>query len=531
MMQNSNENNVLPNRTKVDKFIIDSHIGHGGYGEIYAVYDENQNGPYAMKVEMKSAKKHGLTEEIHYLKMLRGSSMFPAFYTSGETNDLRYFIMELLGPSISVIRRSLPEQRYSKLTATILAKEMLKCIEELHKRGYVHRDIKPGNFLIRPNRSSPVVLIDFGLSKRFLDRETGKPIPPRQNPGFIGTCSFASVNAHEGKELGRRDDIISWLYTAIEMVEKKLPWPGSKDRDKTYRLKQTIKPLELFRSLPRAFSTIYMKTIDLTFYDCPPYQNFYRQLDKAINELGGFGKPFDWEYLPEHTINVISPIPLDMGPLTHTDNEGESPNAQDPNARLPASKPKPARKSTGGNEEDGKAQSPSKEQNRDENERDNTTQEERPSKQAAKSKSSNSRKKGSLSKPDSTPQQSSNNGSGLNEGQTPEELEQMRTTDPIVSPPMEIAAATQENLQDDQNAQTTPEPEDPHTKPSRTAGTSGDKSESVNNTKALSGQKTPEQPTTNSAKVETPDNLPQTKKSKEKMKPDKEPGCKACNIC
>ena len=321
MAQNANENNVLPNKTKVDHFIIESHIGHGGYGEIYSVYDDNHKGPYAMKVEMKSAKKHGLIEEIHYLKLLRGSPMFPEYICNGETSELRYFIMELLGPSVSFIRRSLPDLRYSQLTATILAKEMLKCIEELHKRGYVHRDIKPGNFLIRPSRQNPIVLIDFGLSRRYADKDTNKPLPPRHNPGFIGTCSFASLNAHEGKELGRRDDIFSWIYTVIEMVDKRLPWPGSKDREKTYRLKQQIRPYDLCHSLPRAFTTIYLKTMGYQFEDKPDYQGFYKLLDKAIQDLGGYGKPFDWEKLPPETIARISAIPLDMGPL---DNSSDS---------------------------------------------------------------------------------------------------------------------------------------------------------------------------------------------------------------
>ena len=329
MAQNANENNVLPNKTKVDHYIIESHIGHGGYGEIYSVYDENHKGPWAMKVEMKSAKKHGLTEEIHYLKMLRGSPMFPEYICNGETNELRYFIMELLGPSVSFVRRSLPDLRYSQLTATILAKEMLKCIEELHKRGYVHRDIKPGNFLIRPNRQNPIVLIDFGLSRRYADRETMKPLPPRHNPGFIGTCSFASLNAHEGKELGRRDDIFSWIYTVIEMVDKRLPWPGSKDREKTYRLKQTIRPYDLCHSLPRAFTTIYVKTIGYQFEDKPDYQGFYKLLDKAIQDLGGYGKPFDWEKLPPETISRISAISLDMGPLNSTEADDKDNNKKE----------------------------------------------------------------------------------------------------------------------------------------------------------------------------------------------------------
>ncbi|KAK8860564.1 hypothetical protein M9Y10_012229 [Tritrichomonas musculus] len=312
MTQNSKKSHILPNKTKIDHYIIDSHIGHDSNGEIYTVYDERHEGPWAMKVEMKNNKKHSLTEEIQCLQILRGSPMFPEYICNGETNELKYFIMELLGPPILLIRRSLPDLRFTQLTVTIMAKEMLKCIEELHKRGYIHRNIKPGHFLIRPNRQNPVVLIDFSSSRRYTDIKTGNLLPPRPNPGFSGSCSFSSMYAHEGKELGRRDDIFSWIFTVIQMVDKRLPWPGHKDPEKTYKIKQQIRPYDLCRSLPRVFTTIYIKTLGYLFEDEPDYQNFYKLLDKVIQDLGGYEKPFDWELLSPDVISHISSIPLDM---------------------------------------------------------------------------------------------------------------------------------------------------------------------------------------------------------------------------
>jgi serine/threonine protein kinase len=94
---------------------------------------------------------------------------------------------------------------------------MLRAIESFHGHGFLHRDIKPSNSLIRPSRKYPLALIDYGLSRPYCDCLTGNPIPPRHNPGFVGTSKYASINAHAGVELGRRDDLYSWFFSMVEL--------------------------------------------------------------------------------------------------------------------------------------------------------------------------------------------------------------------------------------------------------------------------------------------------------------------------
>jgi serine/threonine protein kinase len=140
---------VYPAGTKIDEWTIKDHIGHGGYGEIYEVSSRSCRTPVAMKVEPKDAKKQGMAEEIIFLTYLQDSPYFPRFICQGETDEIRYFVMELLGPSLSVVRRWMPRRRLTPLTATLVARDMLLSICELHTRGFVHRDIKPANFLFR----------------------------------------------------------------------------------------------------------------------------------------------------------------------------------------------------------------------------------------------------------------------------------------------------------------------------------------------------------------------------------------------
>jgi hypothetical protein len=167
-------------------------------------------------------------------------------------------------------------------------------------------------------------MIDFGLSRPYLDLESREPLSPRTRPGFIGTCSFASVNAHDGLELGRRDDIISWLYTVVEIAEKSLPWPGSKDRDKTYNLKKGITAAELCRSLPHQFITIYEATLALELQDEPNYPEFYRLIDEAIEQLPR--APFDWEMLDPAQAPFVTTLPK-IQPAPAREPDPESPGS------------------------------------------------------------------------------------------------------------------------------------------------------------------------------------------------------------
>ncbi len=100
---------------------------------------------------------------------------------------------------------------------------MISRIEYMHSQNFIHRDMKPDNFLMGTTKNM-VYLIDFGLSKRFKDPKSGQHIPYKDGKSLTGTARYASVNTHVGIEQSRRDDLEAIGYILLYFLKGTLPW-------------------------------------------------------------------------------------------------------------------------------------------------------------------------------------------------------------------------------------------------------------------------------------------------------------------
>ena len=88
-------------------------------------------------------------------------------------------VMELLGPSLEYYLNYC--RQFSIKTVLMLATQMISRLEFIHSRGYIHRDVKPDNFLMGLKSKKNIChIIDFGLAKRFRDPVSGVHIPYRK---------------------------------------------------------------------------------------------------------------------------------------------------------------------------------------------------------------------------------------------------------------------------------------------------------------------------------------------------------------
>jgi serine/threonine protein kinase len=298
----------LPMGETVGPYTIVNLIGQGGYGEIYAVRNADSEVMFAMKLEAFSAERRALDSELVFLEELQDSPLFPHVYEHGQTETCQYVIEELLGPSLSNTRRQLSDHHYNLSTVIRLSLFMLECIRDLHAHGFVHRDIKPGNFLLRCGSRNPLVLIDFGLSRRYIDPETREPYPERDRCAFRGTAKYSSINAHRYHDQAPRDDLVSWLYSMVELIDGFLPWSSERDPTIIQRRKQSTSDRSLFWSLPREFLDIWSYLKTLKYWSKPNYEYIICLLTRVLDETRAVEAKFDWEFLHPDVIAHYSPI-------------------------------------------------------------------------------------------------------------------------------------------------------------------------------------------------------------------------------
>lgn len=133
-------------------------------------------------------------------------------------------VMDLLGPSLEDLF-TFCKRKFTLKTVVILGEQMVQRLEYLHNNHFIHRDMKPDNFLVGVGKKEYMLyMIDFGLAKRYRDPKTGEHIPYRDNKSLTGTARYASVNTHLGIEQSRRDDLESICYILIYFLKGTLPW-------------------------------------------------------------------------------------------------------------------------------------------------------------------------------------------------------------------------------------------------------------------------------------------------------------------
>lgn len=114
----------------------------------------------------------------------------------------------------------------------MIALQMIERVEFIHNRAFLHRDIKPDNFVVGfGKKSSKLFLIDFGLAKKYLLKD-GSHIPYKDTKNLTGTARFASLNTHLGIEQGRRDDIEGIANVLIYLHKGSVPWQNLRANNK-----------------------------------------------------------------------------------------------------------------------------------------------------------------------------------------------------------------------------------------------------------------------------------------------------------
>jgi serine/threonine protein kinase len=290
------------NKLIFSKYLIRKKIGKGSFGIVYQGVNTSTNEKIALKVEKREKNQQGTLEnEAMRLVYLQGEGI-PKVYCYGNNQSHNLLVEELLGKSLEDIFNSYGKP-FSLKTVCVLGIEMIKRIQSIHQKYYIHRDIKPDNFMTgRGENEKNIYIIDFGLAKKYYSVSKAQHIKFTTGKHLIGTARYCARNAHRGYEQGRRDDIESIGYVLMYFLLGVLPWQGLKIKknedqfEKIAEKKYTTPFEELTEGQPEEF-LIFFKYIDkLNFEDQPNYIYliglFQTMIDKYCRECF---YDFDWK--------------------------------------------------------------------------------------------------------------------------------------------------------------------------------------------------------------------------------------------
>jgi casein kinase 1 len=286
------------------KYRLGRKIGSGSFGDIYIGTNVQTGEEVAIKLESIKSRHPQLLYESKLYKILAGGVGIPNVHWYGVEGDYNVMVIDLLGPSLEDLF-SFCNRKFSLKTVLMLADQMINRVEYVHAKNFIHRDIKPDNFLIGlGKKANQVHIIDFGLAKKYRDPKTQQHIPYRENKNLTGTARYASVNTHLGIEQSRRDDLEAVGYVLMYFNRGSLPWQGLKANDKKEKYEKIMEkkmstPVEvLCKHFPCEFVTYLNYCRSLRFEDRPDYAYLRRLLkDLFFRESYQYDFVFDWTIL------------------------------------------------------------------------------------------------------------------------------------------------------------------------------------------------------------------------------------------
>lgn len=277
-----------------DKYIFEDIIGHGSFGEVYSMIDKTTNKKIAAKIEDRA--KGRLEEEYKvYKKVAKNGNIegIPQIYKLIQTPKNNIMMMELLGDNLDKLFLE-TSKKFKLSTILKIGHDATELLEKIHNIGFIHRDIKPNNFMVGcEDRKKTLYIMDFGLSKKYISK--GKHHNYKTERSMIGTARYASINIHMGLEPSRRDDLESIGYMLLYFLKGSLPWQGLKKEENIDHLEQ-IGEVKLCCNIDKI---------------CAEYNDCFKKYILYCRKLK-FEETPDYKYLKSLFINTANEEKIDL---------------------------------------------------------------------------------------------------------------------------------------------------------------------------------------------------------------------------
>jgi serine/threonine-protein kinase len=241
-------------------------IGHGSLSTVYLAVQE----PLGREVTIKALKPSISTTSSFAVRLEREAQILselghPSVLTLHElvkSESQLYLVLEhVRGPDLAALlaRRA----RVPAEVAAIVGASLARALEHVHERGFVHRDVKPGNILL--SLRGEVKLIDFGIAQRVRRHPT--PEPPEAESLAFGTPAYMSPEQILGDTADARSDLFSLGVVLYQMLAGARPFEvddGTDQRASAQRIRRA--PAVPLRSrapdVPRPLERIVMRLLE-----------------------------------------------------------------------------------------------------------------------------------------------------------------------------------------------------------------------------------------------------------------------------
>jgi eukaryotic-like serine/threonine-protein kinase len=246
----------------IGKYKLIECIGNGGMAEVYRARQQPQDRDVVVKLLHRHLLAGGeqtarMQREMRIMARLQHPNIVRIF-DAGMAGDQPYLVMEYLrGGTLGAYlkaRQSIPVDQ-----ALDIAAQLADALAYAHRRGVIHRDIKPGNVLFDDAPSKRVLLGDFGLA--CLDGEAGDRLTVAG--AMLGTPVYMSPEAVRGEECDVRSDVYSLGVVLYEMVTGTPPYLANTPYSMLQKLtnEPLRRPREVNGALPESVEQLILRAV------------------------------------------------------------------------------------------------------------------------------------------------------------------------------------------------------------------------------------------------------------------------------
>ena len=282
---------------RLGRYQIRELIGEGAMARVFRAYDPDINRTLAIKL-LKAQLR--LDSEYHsrFLREAKGAGVLShpnivTVFDVGEDRDHPYIAMELVeGETLADLLNQ--KKVFDTKDVVEIGIQLVRALDYAHKKGIVHRDVKPGNIMLVRD-STAIKVADFGIC-RIDGSDAGDATQQTQVGNVLGTPHYMSPEQVLGEKVDSRSDLFSAGVVLYQLLTGHVPFQGDTLISVAYKITKAEAPSldklhpELPLSLRRVIERALRKQPDKRFQTGEEFAQALIGVARELNEVKSTGR-------------------------------------------------------------------------------------------------------------------------------------------------------------------------------------------------------------------------------------------------